>query len=249
MAHFRALILFLLLTLPVLAQEKPPVRFSGAFQTGFASTFQLTLGGTYGAGPAWQNRVTFNVHNVFTKGDAVSVYGWKTLDLPATAWDWHAGIWYRIRPITTKRQNLLVSAGIQRWRFPSAAKGTQDWIAAANVNYTGRNRLTFWNTTDTWSLLHSNMPGGTLLHTQGGLQHRLLKHDDWSIVLRHGPAYTYSWNFYGKNDSRVIRYGANVATSYKSSTLEVYFRQQGGLQNGIPDNRYWSVLFTQNFGR
>jgi hypothetical protein len=41
---------------------------SVTLQTGFVSTFQLTLGGTFGDGPAWQNRVMLDFNSVAIAG-------------------------------------------------------------------------------------------------------------------------------------------------------------------------------------
>lgn len=231
------------------AEEKPRVEFSGAVQTGFASTFQLTLGGTFGDGPAWQNRVTFNAHNVARKGDAVYVSGWMTHDMPGGGNDWLAGVWYRPPDIKTNRQVLQVNAGFQRWRFPTVPPGRQDWLFAARADWTGRWKLTPWATAEFWDNFITNTQSGQLLYVQGGLQHRLLRHDQLTVTLKHGPAYTYSHGFYNKYGSRVIRYGGVVAASYKDYTLEGGLRQQRGLQPGVPDNLFWSVLLTRHFGR
>jgi hypothetical protein len=75
--------LLILLTSGALAQETKRLRPSITLQTGFASTFQLTLGGTFGAGPAWQNRANVDLSHVFTKNDALVFTGWMTRDTPS----------------------------------------------------------------------------------------------------------------------------------------------------------------------
>jgi hypothetical protein len=45
----------------------------------FASTFQLVLGGTYGAGPDFQNKLTVSLNNVLRSDDSLSVFGWSPL--------------------------------------------------------------------------------------------------------------------------------------------------------------------------
>jgi hypothetical protein len=249
MVHLRTISLAILLSFPLLAQEKTKIVFSGSIQSGFASTFQLTLGGTFGAGPAFQNKLNLSLNNVFAKNDAWTAFGWDTLDTPTCATNFQYGVWYKFKPFKTKKQRLVVSAGVQRWQLNTVGPGTRDWLSATNWNWQGHYKLNFWSTTDTWTLLHSNMPMGSLLYTQGGLQHTLLKRDNWTLTLKHGPAYTYSWGFYGKEGSRVLRYGGALAANFRQSSLEVYFRQQDGLQPGIPNNQFWSVLYTQNFGR
>jgi hypothetical protein len=237
------------LCISAMAEEKPPVEFSGAVQTGFASTFQLTLGGTFGAGPAWQNRATVNAHNLFTKGDTASVQGWMTLDTPTTTYDWLAAVWYRPKDIQLTKQTLALQVGFQRWMFPTVPPGRQDWLVAGKADWVGRWKVTPWATAEFWDNFASNSQSGQLLYVQGGLQHRLLKHDQFTLNLKHGPAYTYSWGFYNKYGSRVFRYQGFLIANWKEYSLEGGLRQQDGLQPGIPNNLYWSVLLTRRFGR
>ena len=44
-------------------------------QGGYASTFQLTLGGMFGDGPAFQDRATVALNNAFRNGD--SLFGFR----------------------------------------------------------------------------------------------------------------------------------------------------------------------------
>lgn len=243
--------LFALLPLALQAGEpaalKPKTRISGSLQTGFASNFQLTLGGTFGAGPAWQDRVTLDVNHVWRRNDAITVSGWMTFDMPSHSPDWLAGIGYRTPLIERPGHVLEATVGYQRWRFPSVACGTQDHLVAANLTYKGKWKVPLTVTADNWSLLHSNMPKGTLLYLQGFVSHVLWSGDNQRLVLRHGPATTYSANFYGKQDWRVLRYQGYLAYEIGRNTIEGGLRQQKGLITGLPDNLYWSVLLTRRF--
>ena len=217
-------------------------------QSGFADTFQLTLGGTFGDGPAWQNRVTITTSEVFRKGDSFSVMGWDTHDTPSHSNDWLAGASYRTRLIAKPRHLLYVSAGVQKWRFPSVACGTNDWLGAWQLQYQTRvKKLPIMLNQDSWTLFHSPLPKGTLLHTQLYTEHPLIEKPEWKLALRHGPQHTYSWNFYGTNGNRVVRYAGFLLLSWKKSTLEAGYRQQLGLKSYIPDNRYWHVLLSRTF--
>lgn len=211
-------------------------------------TFQLTLGGMFGEGPAWQNKVQVNLNNAIVEGDAVSVYGWNTHDVPSHSNDWDAGIWYRM-PLWSHRGQLLQGgASLQKWRFPSVKTGTNDWLVGGNLTYSSKLfGLPVVAMSDSRTLLHSPLPKGTLLHSQGYMQHKVYKSDAVQVLLRHGPQHTWSWNFYGTNGNRVVRYGAMAVVIWKDTTFEGGYRKQFGMQPGIPDNRYWQFQVTQSF--
>lgn len=217
-------------------------------QSGFADTFQLTLGGTFGDGPAWQNRLTVTAGDVFRRGDTVSLSGWNTHDTPSHLNSWTAGASYRSRIIATPRHLLYLSAGMQRWRFPSVLCGAQDWLGAWQLQYQTRIKgLPLMLTEDAWTIFHSPLRKGSLLHTQLYTEHPLAERSGWKLALRHGPQHTYSWDFYGTNGHRVVRYAGFLLLSWRRTTLEAGYRQQLGLQPRIKDNRYWSVLLSRTF--
>jgi predicted secreted protein len=228
------------------SRQKPS--WSLNLQTGFAETFQLTLGGMFGRGPAWQNRVQINLSNAFRNGDAVSVYGWQTHNTPDHANDWDAGIWYRTPLVRSGVHFLQGGAGIQRWRFPSVKCGAQDWLSAFNLTYQTRvGRLPLTVLSDSRTLHVSPLPKGTLLHSQAYTQHKLYQRDELQLLLRHGPQHTYSWNFYGTNGHRVVRYMAAAVVVWKDTAVEAAYRKQLGLQRGIPGNNFWSVMVSRSF--
>jgi len=227
---------------------RPARIWTASVSSGMAETFQLTLGGMFGEGPAWQNKVQINLNNAIRKGDVVSVYGWNTFDTPSHSNDWDAGIWYRA-PLWSKRGQLLQGgASLQKWRFPSVKTGTNDWLAGGNLTYSTKVfGVPLVAMSDSRTLLYSPLPKGTLLHSQGYAQHTLHKSDEVQLLLRHGPQHTYSWNFYGTNGNRVIRYGAMVVIAWKDTMIEAGYRKQFGLQRGIPDNRFWQFMLTRSF--
>lgn len=217
-------------------------------QSGFASTFQLTLGGYFGDGPAWQNRVTVTVGEAFRKGDSITLSGWNTHDTPSHVNSWLAGVSYRTRVISKPGHTLHLSAGLQRWRFPTVKTGAQDWLGAWQLQYqTKVKSLPVLLTQESWTLFHSPLQKGTLLFTQLYTEHPLVKRDNWKLTLRHGPQHTYSWDFYGTKDHRVVRYAGFLLLSRSKTTLEMGFRQQLGLQPRIPNNRFWHVLVSRTF--
>ena len=186
---------------------KPEMRWVTTLTTGFADTFQLTLGGLFGGGPAWQSRMQSGLSNVWRAGDSAYVYGWHSFDAPSTISSYQAGAGYKLPVWKHGRQTLVLGSGVQYWRFPSVKTGANDWLIPGNMQYTtriaGQGVII---TSDSWSLLKSPLPTGSLLHTQGWLQHKVFKNDHVSVAFRHGPAQTYSWNFYGTNGNRVLRY-------------------------------------------
>ena len=136
----------------------------------------------------------------------------------------------------------------KRQRLPSVKTGANDWLTHESLTFLSRlGSLPITVTSDSWSLLKSPLPTGTVLHTQVWLQHRLLKREAFEISFRHGPAHTYSWGFYGAQGNRVIRYQTMLGLAWKGATLEGGYRQQFGLQPGIPDNSYWQFAVSRTF--
>jgi len=237
-------------TKETVATSRPATRWVTSFQTGFADTFQLTLGGMFGEGPAWQNKVTTGLTNAFRAGDSLFIYGSDTFDSRSHLNDYQAGIGYKLPVWKRGRQFLSLGSGFQHWRFPSVKTGTHDWLIPGNLLYTTRaGKFPIIVTSDSWSLLKSPLPTGHLLHTQVWMQHTLMKHDKVQVQFRHGPAHTYSWNFYGTNGNRVFRYQTMLAIQWKDTTLEGGFRKQAGLQDGIQRNNYWQFSITRSFTR
>ncbi len=256
----RQILILLSLTLPwaaaqqvseqTIASSRPARRWVTALQTGFADTFQLTLGGVFGGGPAWQNRITTGTANLFVAGDLLSMHGWNTTDAPSGANNTIAGLSYRAPVWKKGSQALALGSGLQYWNFPAVLTGTTDWLIPGNLVYTARaGRLPVTVTGDSWTLLASRLPKGSLVHTQGWIDHPLARSDAFRLTFRHGPAHTYSWGFYGTHGNRVMRYQTALALTWKETQLEAGWRQQWGLQRGIPDNRYWHVSLTRSFSR
>ena len=243
------LVALLTLAAPLAAEEEPAPQWTTSVQTGFADTFQLTLGGTFGGGPAWQNKVTTGAANLFLPSDSLSVYGWDTFDTPGHVNNWQAGVGYKLAVLKGRGQTLSLGSGLQYWQFPSVKTGTIDWLVPGNLIYQARlsKKFSFVATSDSWTLLHSRLPLGSLLHTQTWLQYRLYKGERMQISLKHGPAHTYSWNFYGTNGNRVFRYQAMLAITFKGASIEGGYRKQWGLQTGIRDNEYWQFALIRSF--
>lgn len=247
----------LCLTAACYAETNPSTKQEGrvaptwslALTGGFANTFQMTLGGTYGAGPAFQNRLTAGVNNAFLKGDSLSTFGWSTTDIPSATPNWMAGLLYKAPLLRGKNHSLSLTGGGQRWILPEVGHRTKDWVVTGNLTYgTTVKRIPVFISEDSYSLVKSNMPTGSELYTQIYADHPLMNRHGLRMALREGPAYTYSWGFYGCIGSRVMRYSGALISSWKGTTLEAGYRQQFGLQDKIPNNRYWSFLFTRQFG-
>ncbi len=233
-----------------IASNRPPVRWVTTVQTGFADTFQLTLGGTFGGGPAWQNRAATGLANLFRAGDLLSLHGWNTTDAPSGVNSTMAGIAYRAPVWRRASQSLTLGSGVQYWNFPTVLTGTTDWLIPGNLIYTARaGRLPLTVTSDSWTLLASRLPKGSLVHTQGWIDHPLIHTDPVRLTFRHGPAHTYSWNFYGTHGHRVVRYQTALVLSWKGNQVEAGWRKQWGLQSRIPDNAFWQFSLSRTFAR
>lgn len=220
---------------------------SVTLQTGFASTFQLTLGGTFGKGPAWQNRAVVEVANVARAGDAVTMHGWMTVDTPSHRRDWIAGAGYRAPARRLGPGTLVVTTGWQRWLFPSVLTGARDHLLSANAVYRTRWKAPIAVTADNWVLLKSPLRKGNLTHIQANMAHGLWEGFGLRLVLRHGPSTTYSWKFYDRPGWRVLRYGGGLALEGHGYTLEGALRQQAAIAPRNPDNTYWTVLLSRRF--
>jgi len=229
------------------AGESPrtPV-WSVSLQGGYANTFQLMLGGTFGEGPDFQNKLTAGISNLLRKGDSLSFYGWSTTDVPQATPNWQAGFSYKERILHKGRHALSIGGGVQRWLFPEVKTGSNDWLATGTLNYTASvKHVPISVTSDSFSLLTSTLPLGSLLYTQIQTQQSLWKHGHYQLSLRHGPMHTYSWGFWGANGNRIVRYGAALALARDNTTVEFGCRQQFGLQDKIAYNRFWTVLITR----
>ena len=227
---------------------QPARRFTTTLQTGFAETFQLTLGGVFGKGPALQNRVTLGVSSLFLTGDTLAVSGWTTNDWQSRRNDWLASLSYKFRAYRHGNQSLHLGGGLERWRFPSVLKGANDWISVYSATYATRvASVPFQVQSNSYTVLSSPLTKGTLINTQAWFEHPLLKHESLRLTLRHGPQHTYSWNFYGTNGHRVLRYAGALVLTVRQTQLEAGIRPQYGLQSRIPDNKYWYVLISRTF--
>jgi len=223
-------------------------KWTVTLQTGLAETFQLTLGGVFGDGPAWQNRVTFTRSHVFREGDSVAISGFQTHNTPNHNNDWTAGVAYRTRLVNKRGHLLYAGGGLERWRFPGVLCGAQDWILASNATYATKwKRVPVTVQSNAWTVLHSPLPHGSLLYTTAWFDHGLLDNERVKVVLRHGPQHTYSWNFYGTNGHRVVRYAGALVVTHGRNTYEAGYRPQYGLQQRIPHNRYWHVMVSRTF--
>ena len=239
-----------LLAAPAYAQTVELQRtVSGSVQTGIAETFQLTLGGTFGAGPAWQNRVTLGVNNVFVKGDAVQVYGFTTTDTRTPKPDWHTGISYKRRLLrVNKTSDVTGTIGYQHWEFGSVFCGTNDHLIAANLTFQSRVRkIPVTVSADSWRLLSSPYRLGTILYPQAWTTHVLWRHETTRLVLKPTVSTTYSWHFWDRSGHRVFRYGACLALEGQHYTLESSVRRQVALLNGIPENTFYSFSVARLF--
>src|SRR5579871_6274016 len=115
------------------AGETSPRTFTLSVTTGLASTFQMPLGGSFGSGPAFMDTMTASLNNAFRTGDAVSVFGWNSTDLPSSIPDWQGGLRYQTPLLRRGRHSLDLNYGIQRWCLPNVATGAKDWLTAGGL--------------------------------------------------------------------------------------------------------------------
>ncbi|HUD57853.1 MAG TPA: hypothetical protein VMR02_21675 [Terracidiphilus sp.] len=232
---------------PVVEGRTPPT-WSVNLTSGFTNTFQLILGDPFGPGHDFQDKMTASINNAFLRGDSVSAFGWSTTDLSNMTPNWQAGLLYKLPIVRRKDHTLSLTAGGQRWILPLVGPGTKDWFVTGNLTYgTVVKRIPVFVSEDAYNLVKSNLPTGSALYSQIYTQQPLTKRHGVLLALREGPAYTYSWGLYGASGNRVVRYSGTLVSSWKGTTLETGYRKQFGLQDGIPNNGYWSILFTKQF--
>jgi hypothetical protein len=215
---------------------------------GFTNNFQMTLGGAYGEGPDFQDKLTASLNNAFRNGDSLSVFGWSTTDMPTGTADWQAGLGYKTQLLRYRRHTLTVGGGMQRWVLPNVKTGAKDWLLSGNLVYgTSVKKIPIFVTEDSWSLTKSTLPKGSAIYTQVYTQHSLLKRPQFQLLLREGPGHSYSWGFYGTHGNRDLRYGGSLVALWKGATIEAGWRHQFGLQDKVHPNQYWSFLVTRQF--
>ncbi len=214
---------------------------------GYTNTFQMILGDTFGTGRDIQDKLTVSMNNTLLTGDSVSVFGWSTTDTSSLTPNRQFGLLYKL-PILRRSHPLTLTVGGQRWLLPLVATGTNDWFATGNLTWaTSVRRVPLFISEDSYSLVKSNLPTGSALYSQIYTENSLMERRGLRITLREGPAYTYSWGLYGLSGNRVVRYGGMLVASRKSMALEAGYRKQFGLQDGIPNNGYWTFLLTRKF--
>lgn len=244
-------LLTLLLTPGLPAQthdERGPLRWTATLQSGMAETFQLTLGGTFGQGPMWQNRVEAGAVNVLAKGDTAYLFGVDATDTRGGANQWQAGVGYRRNVFVRGRHSFSLAGGVQHWQFPLVKCGTRDWLTHQSVTYRTRLRsLPVTVTSDAWNLWKSPLPKGNAVHSQMWVEHPITRKETVQVAFRHGPAHTYSWGFYGTHGNRVLRYQTMLAMYWRGTRFEAGLRKQWGLQPGIVNNTFWQFAVSRTF--
>lgn len=252
----RSFLLCGILLLPVLtrAQDtpnpengpKPDPTLNVSLTAGYSDMFQLILGGRFGAGPDFQNQLNVGVNDAFATGDSVSMFGWSTTDLASGAPNWQAGLLYKAPLLRRKNHHLLLTFGGQRWVLPLVGSGAKDWMVTGNLTYgTTIKRVPIFFSEDSFSLLRSTLPTGSATYSQIYTEHRLLRREAFQLSLRQGPAYAYSWGFYGINGSQVLRYGGSLTARWSGNAVEAGYWKQFGLQDGVRNYGFWSISVTR----
>ncbi|HSW51571.1 MAG TPA: hypothetical protein VLH09_15400 [Bryobacteraceae bacterium] len=214
-------------------------------QSGFARTFQLNLGGAFGKGPGWQTRLVLEFPGVIARGDGLTLNGWMTVDTPGGRRDWIAGVAYRAPARRIGGGTLSLTAGWQRWLFPSVLGGVSDHLVALNGSYRIPWKAPITFTADQWVNVRSAHKKGSLTLIQATLAHQLVEGHGVKLVLRHGPSSSYSYQFWDRPGWRVFRYAGSLSLESKSYTLEGAVREQAGVAPRVPQFTYWSVLFSR----
>jgi hypothetical protein len=222
-------------------ESKPAPTWTFSLSGSLTNTFQLILGDRFGKGPDFQDQLTVGVNDIFARGDSLSVFGWSTADLPSASPNWQSGLLYKLPLLRRKNHLLVLSGGGQRWVLPMVGSGAKDWMVTGNLTYeTALKRVPIFFSEDSYTLLKSTLPTGSATYSHVYTQHALFKYHGFRLALRQGPAYSYSWGFYGINGSRVLRYGGSLVANWRGNGIEAGYSKQFGLQDGVSNNGYWS---------
>ena len=215
-----------------------------------APAFQLTLGGYFDPGPSVQTRWTSCLSHLFRAGDKLTVSALQAVSAPRGYVNWHAGVYYQHRLGRTGAWSWDATAGLERWRFPSVLRGTQDWAAVWTLTSRRDWRGVTWTATaDGRNNFVSNMPRGTLLVTTLTASHTLWRAEKGLLTVHHGPMYSHSWGMYGTHGPRVFRYSGTLAWSTPQWSAEVGYRPQAALSSGVPHYHYWSFGISYRLSR
>jgi hypothetical protein len=249
----KRVLLFMALCLPIMAlAEEPgaPLSFTLGFTAGFTSTFQMPLGGSFGAGPDIMETMSASVNNLARDGDTLSLFGWNSTDLPSKTPDWQGGLSYGTRLLRRGRNSLTINYGVQRWLLPNVATGAKDWLTAGNVTYATRvKKVPVFVTENVWTLVKSTLPTGSAIYTQVYTEHSLMNRPNFHLLLRQGPAHSYSWGFYGLQGNCVFHYGGSLVAVWKGNAFSAGYRQQFGLQDKVPNAHYWDLSVTRELAK
>lgn len=216
-----------------------------SFDARVTPQFQLYLGGLYDPSPSAQARWTNAVSNLFRRNDRLSLTAFQATSATAGHTNWWAGLNYQFRAGRTKGWTWDATTGVERWRFPSVLKGTQDW--AASWNLAARRpvrRMTWTAMVDGRTTFASNVPLGSIAAFSFTTLQPLWKGEKNSVTLQHGPMYIQSWGLFGFNGPRAFRYTATVAFNTPSWSVDAGIRPQMGLAPRVPDHCYWSFGMT-----
>lgn len=223
-----------------------PRSFTVDFTAGVSSTFQMPLGGSFGAGPDFLDVLNASLNNVFRNGDSLSAFGWNSTDLPSLTPDWQGGVSYETRLLRRGRQSLSLTMGFQRWLLPNVATGAKDWLSAENLTYGASVKgVPLFISENSWSLLKSTLPTGSAIYTQVYTEHTLVKREKFKLLLRQGPAHSYSWGFYGLQGNCVFHYQGSLVALWRGNEISGEYRKQFGLQDGVPNANYWEFSITR----
>ena len=227
-------------------EDRSPRTFTVDFSAGFSSTFQMPLGGSFGAGPDVTDTLSASVNNLFRNGYSLSAFGWNSTDLPSITPDWQGGLGYAMPLLRRGRNSLTVSVGAQRWLLPNVATGAKDWLTVGNLTYGTRvGKVPLVVSESSWSLLKSTLPTGSAIYTHVYTEHRLIKRPGFELLLQQGPAHSYSWGFYGLQGNCIVHYGGSLVAIWRGTTISGGYRQQFGLQAAVPNAHYWDFSITR----
>ncbi len=231
-------------------RTRPEIIWSTTLDARLAPAFQLSLGGFFDPGPSVQTRWSHAVSNLFREHDKLTVAGFQAVSVPTGHLNWHAGIFYQRRLAQTGPWIWDLAGGVERWRFPSALQGTQDWAAAWTLSTRKPGRHVTWTAmVDGRNNFISNVPRGTLVVTAVTATHVLWRGEKTLLALQHGPIYAHSWNLYGRQGPRVFRYSGAVSWSTPKWSIEAGIRPQAGLSPGVPHYCYWSFGVSYHYSQ
>lgn len=225
--------------------EKPAVKVTSKWTTGFNQGFQLTLGGIFSDGINFQNSGAVDVNNLVSEGDVLQFSAVNHSDTGSSRQDRVVNFNY-FKPIAEWANSKLVgTVGYHIWQFPSVILDDRLMTALdTGLVWTRSGSIGLMLDANVKTLLTAPGDldtGGQVLFFRGIATHTILQQPSMTLTFSHGPSYAYANHILGIKGHRVARYELGVQMQRGAWGIDIIYRPQLALQQGIPENHFWGI--------